>query len=420
MTAHSGTAGPANSPAGGAESPNADRADRSTRGGARAASVEPYLRGCAWPSGQGVAYPRADPGDFARLPIDTWGTAGIPVGVRLEFTPAARAVQIAYRTRTADLGYRGDGAGTFFAAYQGSRFLAAADAVFGDGMAVLDVSGADGSGDALPIAVYLPEGMKPEIVSLRATDGELVPARAQPRWICYGDSIAEGWTASEPAGAWPAIAARVHGLDVVNLGYAGAARGEIVSAEMIAALPRPAVISISHGTNCWNRIPHSATMMMAGVDAFLRILRDGHPEVPIVVCSPILRPDAESTKNKLGATLGDLREAIEDVVHSRIERGDERLTLVSGDGVLRGEHLADGIHPSDAGHEILARVFGSRIGAQVVGSSGTAAAGSAGAGGAGGTGGPGGPDGLGGLGGRGGSAGLSGLDGRRGQLGEVR
>jgi lysophospholipase L1-like esterase len=316
-----------------------------------------------------VPYPRADPKDFSRLPIDTWGTAMIPVGVRLEFTAAARAVQIAYRTRTADLGYRGDGAGTTFAAYQGPKFLAVADAVFGDGMAVLDLSGADTGEDAPPISVYLPEGMRPEIVSLRATDGELVPGPAQPRWVCYGDSIAEGWTASEPAGAWPAIAGRVHGLDVVNLGYAGAARGEIVSAEMIAALgtvrgtAAPDVISINHGTNCWTRIPHSATMMMAGMEAFLRVVREGHPDVPVVVCSPVLRPDAEGQRNKLGATLADLREAIEDVVHSRIERGDRLLTLVSGDGVLKPEHLADGIHPADSGHEILAEVFGGRVAA---------------------------------------------------------
>ncbi|MFD0630796.1 hypothetical protein ACFQ9X_03155 [Catenulispora yoronensis] len=65
---------------------------------------------------------------------------------------------------------------------------------------MLDLAQAD---PALPVTVYLPEGMKPEIVSLRATQGELRPAPKQPRWICYGDSIAEGWSASEPALSWP-------------------------------------------------------------------------------------------------------------------------------------------------------------------------------------------------------------------------
>ncbi|NUP53086.1 MAG: GDSL family lipase [Catenulispora sp.] len=351
MTAHNGVGGNART-----EVSNADRTPRGAT--SRPASVEPYLAGCAWPPGQGAAYPRADPKDFSRLPIDTWGTATIPVGVRLEFTGEARAVQIAYRTRTADLGYRGDGAGTFFAAYQGENFITHADAMFGEGMAMLDLTAAD---PALPITVYLPEGMKPEIVSLRATQGELHPAPRQPRWICYGDSIAEGWTASEPALSWPAITGRRHHLDVVNLGYAGAARGEIASAEQIAALPTPAVISVNHGTNCWTRIPHSATMMMAGMDAFLRVLREGHPEVPIVVCSPVLRPDAEQTPNKLGATLEDLREAIEDVVHSRRDRGDRNLHLLPGAPVLKPTHLPDGIHPDDTGHRTMAEAFGTPI-----------------------------------------------------------
>ena len=100
------------------------------------------------------------------------------------------------------------------------------------------------------------------------------------------------------------------------------------------------------------------------MDAFLRIVREGHPDVPIVVCSPVLRPDAETTKNKLGASLEDLREAIEDAVQGRVARGDAELTLVPGGGVLRSGHLAaDQIHPSDDGHQILARVFGERIAA---------------------------------------------------------
>lgn len=324
----------------------------------RPAAVEPFLRGCAWPAGQGVMYPRADPRDFSRLPVDTWGTAGIPAGVRLEFTGAARAVQIAYRTRTADLGYRGDAAGTTFAAYQGDVLLDELDAVLGDGMAMLELQDAD---EDQPIVVHLPEGMKPEIISLRAIEGALAPAPAQPRWICYGDSIAEGWSASAPALAWPAVAGRRYGLDVVNLGYAGAARGEIATAEQIAALDAPAVISVGHGTNCWSRTPHSATQMMADMAAFLKVLREGHPGVEIVVCSPVLRPDAEDTRNRLGATLEDLREAIEDVTLSRIDRGDEHLTLVRGAALLREEHLTDGIHPSDEGHRILAEAFGRRI-----------------------------------------------------------
>jgi len=166
--------------------------------------------------------------------------------------------------------------------------------------------------------------------------GDIQPAPHQARWIAYGDSVAEGWVASAPALAWPAMAGREQELDVVNMGYAGAARGELASAEQLASLEAD-VISISHGTNCWTRTPHSVAMMRAAVAAFLEVVRQGHPTTPIVVVSPVLRPDAEGMPNRLGATLADLRMVMEEVAAG---------------------HLADGIHPGDDGHALLAAAVG--------------------------------------------------------------
>ena len=77
---------------------------------------------------------------------------------------------------------------------------------------------------------------------------------------------------------------RQRSLDVVNLGYAGSARGEIVSAEQLASLTAD-VISVAHGTNCWSRTPHSEAMFRAGLEAFFDLLRQGHPRTPIVAIS---------------------------------------------------------------------------------------------------------------------------------------
>jgi lysophospholipase L1-like esterase len=153
------------------------------------------------------------------------------------------------------------------------------------------------------------------------------------------------------------VAARAHGLDVVNLGYAGAARGELPSAEEIAQLPAE-LISISHGTNCWTRTPHSIELFAAGLRAFLAIVRAGHPRTPIVALSPILRPDAEAKPNRLGATLADLRAAFESVIREQSAAGDEQLHLVQGLPLVGSERLPDGIHPDDAGHAQLARALG--------------------------------------------------------------
>ena len=330
----------------------------------RPPDVEPFLAGCAFPACQGVPYPRALPADAGRLPADTWATASIPVGVRLELTGDAKAVEIEYETATTELGYRGEGAGTTFTSWRGQSVLDEVPAVLGRGLVTLRlVGGTDSSsssgGPRDRSVVTLPEGMRPSILAVRGVGGTVRPAPVQPRWLCYGDSIAEGWAASNPGRAWPAIAGRLYGLDVVNLGYAGAARGEMVSAEEIAGL-EAAVISLSYGTNCWTRVQHSAEQVGAGLDAFVDLVRSGHPDTPMVVASPVIRPDAEDQPNRLGATLGDLRAVIE----ARIERRcavDPRLQLVRGGALLASDQLADGVHPGDEGHRVLAEAIGSAV-----------------------------------------------------------
>ncbi len=323
---------------------------------ARPSEVEPYLRGCAWPAAEWAAYPRCDPGPAgARLPADTRAQAALPVGVRLEFTGEVEAVELDYETATAELGPRGDGAGTTFALYRGERLVSEVPAVLGKGTVRL----AAGAGPTRGI-VYLPEAMRPVVLGFRAIGGALAPAPPQRRWLCYGDSIAEGWRAAGPAGAWPARAGRACELDVVNLGYAGGARGELASAEELAQLSAD-VISIAHGTNCWTRTPHDVDLFRAGLASFLAIVRQQHPALPIVAVSPVLRVDAEETCNRLGTTLADLRGAFEDVVHERIRDGDARLSLVPGLPLLPAERFADGIHPDDEGHARLAAALGPLI-----------------------------------------------------------
>lgn len=334
--------------------------------GRRPEQPEAFLRGVAFPGTGKYPYPRAEPIDRMRLPGDTWSVATLPVGARfeIEVPPGSRATHVVldYVTATDQLGYRGDGAGKTFSSWSdgvGSIRLGSHQAMLGDGAAKVPLS---------PVGrtiVHLPEGMRPAVTALRGVgddDGQqpIAPAQHDPLWVVYGDSVAEGWIASEPALAWPAIAGRSFGLAHVNMGYAGAARGETASAEQVAKLPAD-VITVCHGTNCWTRTPHSSAQMRANTDAFLEILRQEHPDTPIVVASPVVRPDAEATPNRLGATLADLRREMEDVVASRMSAGDEALHLVRGLDVIEATHLGDGIHPDDDGHRMMADVIGAAV-----------------------------------------------------------
>ena len=104
-------------------------------------------------------------------------------------------------------------------------------------------------------------------------------------------------------------------------------------------------------------------MVAEGFRAFLDVVRQGHPTTPIVVVSPVLRPDAEDVPNKLGATLSDIRHAIESVTRDRIVAGDDTLSLVAGEGIIDADHLADGIHPGDEGHKRIAATMAKALNA---------------------------------------------------------
>jgi lysophospholipase L1-like esterase len=311
---------------------------------------EPFIRGAAYPSSGDVPYPRANPADTSRLPADVWHAASVPVGVRIELVGDAQAIDIAYRTTSGNLGYRGDGAGVTFSVWRNANNVCEEEAVLGDGLIrlALGTVAAD-----KPAIIYLPEGMQPLIQSLTAVKGEIAPAPALPRWLAYGDWTTQGWIASGPSQGWAAIAARKAGVNLINMGYAGAGRGEIVSAEHIAALGAE-IVTIAYGESCWTRIPQSLGMVGEGFKSFLDVVRQGHPNTPIVVISPVLRPDAEDVPNKLGATLADIRNAIESVTRDRVAAGDDALSLVTGETIIEADHLADGIHPGDEGHKRIA------------------------------------------------------------------
>jgi len=317
---------------------------------------EPFLRGVTWQASGDVAYPRADPTD-PRLPVDTWEAATIPVGVRLELVGDADVIEIAYRTETEDLGQRGSGAGCTFALLRGESTIAEEPAVLGEGVVRLPFGYAS---PEQPATIHLPEGMRPTIVSVTAVGGIIEPGPTQLRWLAYGDSVTEGWVASGPAHSWAAITGRQVGVNVVNMGYAGGGRGEIASAVQLAELQAD-VITVAFGTSCWNRTPCSAAMLAEITRSFLEVVRVGHPDCPVLVVSPLLRPGAENTSNRLGATLGDLRAAQEAVV-TELARADKSLVLIRGTALIGTELLAaDGIHPNDQGHRRIAEVMTERL-----------------------------------------------------------
>lgn len=328
----------------------------------------PFLRGVAWlDEGRPV---RADPADRGRLPWDVCERAALPIGVRLEFiAEGAAAVEIRYRAAGSDGTAHGDSGDPA----RGRTALPDCFALWHSGGRVGEtyVEPAAEAVVTVPLPatedarlrrliVHPPESRSPEFLGLRAVGGRIAPAPAQPRWLVHGDSITEGWWSTRPAHSWPARVGRSLGLDTVNLGYAGSAHGEPAVAEQLATLPAD-LITLAFGTNCWTDVPSSPPLLYETVRAFLTVVRQGHPRTPLLVVSPVVRPEAEHVPNRLGATFAELRTALERAVTDRIGDADTRLALLPGRDVISPGQLADGVHPHDEGHAALAVAVGEAL-----------------------------------------------------------
>ena len=320
--------------------------------------IAAYLFGCVYPPNPIAAYPRTQwERPLPRLPLDTLMAAAIPAGVRLEFRSNASAIKIRFRQIEAN-----PLLADFIALNKQLRMDFIQNFELWTTLAAIDVKAVNENCTSVEFTlpawggnfiVYLPELIPLELLSIEAVGGELGKASNNPRWLAYGDSITEGWSASCSAHTWPNRLSRSVGLDLINFGYGGSARGEIAVAESIAELDAD-IISISYGTNCWSRVPHSISQFREGLEAFLDIVRQGHRTTPLLAISPILRPDAEVQANKLGACLGDLRAVFEQVVQGRRDAGDQNLYRIDGLHLISESELCDGIHPGDQGHALLA------------------------------------------------------------------
>lgn len=310
---------------------------------------EKFLRGLlpsvSWSDGS-----RLPAVENQKLPLDTVRAARVPAGVHLALTGSATAVDLEVRVGVQT---------SVPAPTVPAGFVVRASGVVSSTVLLPPVDGTVRI--ALPnrepdqtVCVYLPEGTEIAIDAVVAVGGDIAPAASRPMWVVYGDSISQGWSVSEPGLSWPSLVADSLGLDVVNLGFAGSARGELLAADVVAG-SGAAGVAVAWGTNAWSSLPTDAAHIAETMRLFLTAVRQRLPEAPVLVISPVVRPGAENVPNRFGATLADLRASLESAVtRFSSETGDDRIALLSGFDLIPAEQLVDGVHPGDEGHLSMA------------------------------------------------------------------
>ncbi|MFI1093351.1 GDSL-type esterase/lipase family protein [Streptomyces sp. NPDC020917] len=185
------------------------------------------------------------------------------------------------------------------------------------------------------VQIWLPHNETTELVALRAdAPAEPAPAPDRPVWLHHGSSISHGSDAAGPTSTWPALAASLSGVELVNLGLGGSALLDPFVARTLRDTPAD-LISVKIGINLVNTDVMRLRAFTPAVHGFLDTIREGHPSTPLLVISPILCPIHEDTP---GPSLPDLSALAEGRIRfaaagDPAERAAGKLTL----GVIRDE-----------------------------------------------------------------------------------
>lgn len=94
--------------------------------------------------------------------------------------------------------------------------------------------------------------------------------------VMYGTSILQGGCANRPGMAHTSILSRRFNREVINLGFSGNALLDLEIAELMASVEDPAIFVFDYVPNAYDYLIREKG------EQFFRIVRDAHPDVPIL------------------------------------------------------------------------------------------------------------------------------------------
>lgn len=276
-------------------------------------------------------------------------------GVRLALRTTARAIRVQL---TAELSYMSVGErGTKFDLVVNGKLL---QTLIGqeNGPNELLYEGLPSGDNEVEIA--FPPEITAEIHSVELLDAKSPGApRERLRWVTHGSSITHCRVAASPAQNWPALVAQAHDWDHWNMGYGGQCCFDQIIARTIRDLPANR-ISLCLGINTHQDL-FGPRVWRPAVEGFILTVRDGHPQTPLLIISPIFsgpREDDDVPPCRIG--LRTMRRELEEIVATFRARGDRHIHYLDGlkiIGKADAGTMPDELHPNADGIRLMGQRF---------------------------------------------------------------
>ncbi len=216
-----------------------------------------------------------------------------------------------------------------------------------------------GTSEVRDITIYFPRHSEVSSLCIGLSESAEVwepePYTIEKPIVFYGSSITQGGCSSRAGTIYTGISARRFDADYHNLGFSGNAKGETVMAEYIKTLDMSMFV-LDYDHNAAN-----AEHLLKTHEPFFKIIRDAHPDLPILIMS---RPVYYLSPGEIARL-----EVIRATYEHALERGDKNVYFLDGPTLMalaKDEGTVDGCHPTDWGFfsmaqavcEVFKTVFG--------------------------------------------------------------
>lgn len=177
----------------------------------------------------------------------------------------------------------------------------------------------------------------------------------RPKWVTYGSSITHCRNTAFPSETWPSIVADTLGLNHTSLGFGGQCHLDPLVARVMRDRPAD-YLSMCVGINIHGSHSLGQRAFIPNLIGFIQLIREMHPNTPLLVMSPIFSAPRENTENNCGWTLVSMRSAIRDAVSTLRDNGDSATHYQDGleiFGEAEAHLLPDNLHPNTEGYALM-------------------------------------------------------------------
>ena len=210
------------------------------------------------------------------------------------------------------------------------------------------------------ICLYLPLYGSIDILSLAVDEdakfGTPTPFSLEKPILFYGTSITQGGCASRPGLSYQDMLGRKYNIDFLNFGFSGRGKCEPEVAKVLTETD-PSCMVIDVGQN------NSVEELKERYRPFIDILRQAHPNIPMLATTPIFY-NAELWSKTHIQTVTHKRQIISAAIWDRMGEGDLNLHLLEAKDYLSDaftDGAVDGGHPNDLGFAHMADSMGRKL-----------------------------------------------------------